>query len=525
MRDRLSVFGFTVRLLKVAFLCSASALFLFTAPGAEAWADANARRSAQSRDKVDPKASVGRALSKVAKALRSKGISKVPSTSNLVDSGTSSSALARLIRAYVQPQTDLYQSVVSGTPPKLVDIPSISVKDLFWLSGVVDAIASGSASQSQCRQFFSSTTDGDSGGLGACQMAEGVGHSFEALLNAETSLCFMKNMPTKANLRAGGITLVKGKFPDNDVTQIFAPGDKGRLVKVNTPQFQGRGRAEEIYIKVPSSSQNRAKKRLYMVQIYFCPSGQETPRGYNTITVSDGGLLSITLANGSDPFGGGANVLTARGYLTYSSGAPTWDNKRERSSSLEVDREENNFKASFSISEDDLLTQKFRNSFGERLSKVYSISRFSGTSTSDVSFLEGAYTGLDQFGAASHEYSGATEFRASYYAAAPANSLVDDVAAIDIPTDSFFGSEAEVEVDTSSLSCTAKSDIELTMNGDNDTLEAALQPCFKREFERIEFCRNDSTIQQALRNFRSVCSAGPGGGNGGPGGGAAAARQ
>jgi hypothetical protein len=181
-------------------------------------------------------------------------------------------------------------------------------------------------------------------------------------------------------------------------------------------------------------------------------------------------------------------------------------------------RPTNNFKAAFTITSDSKLLQKVRNAFGMRVSKDYNVSRFTGSDISALAVAEGAFIGRDEFGPRVNTYTGTAEYRDVRYLCAPANSLVSDVQSVDISTDPFYQTPAEVNIDSSRYSCSPKVDIEISMTQGSSQLESALGPCFRREFDRIEFCRNDDTIQQALQNYQSSCPAGGGPGNGGPGG-------
>ena len=141
----------------------------------------------------------------------------------------------------------------------LADIPNMSIKNLFWRPNVVDAIAYGTPTQSQCDEFHSSSIDGASGGYGACNMAENVGHAMQQLLDSEGTLCHMKNFPTVANFKSGSVTIQKGVLPQKDITKLFMEGGKQRIIKVSKDAVSSGEIAEEVFIKIHSISQNSAK--------------------------------------------------------------------------------------------------------------------------------------------------------------------------------------------------------------------------------------------------------------------------
>jgi hypothetical protein len=388
----------------------------------------------------------------------------------------------------------------------LIAVPNTPVKNLFWLPGVVDAIAGGSASELQCRQFFSSTIDADSGGLGACQLAEGLGQSFATLLSIETPLCFLRNLPTAQNLSSGGLQLVQGKFPSGGITKLFAPGEtKARTVQINTSPIGGRGGTEKIFVRIASQPQNTKKKLLYSADLYFCPPGIPLPRGYNNVRINDAGKLKLTIANLSDPFRGGENSLNVEGFLTFQNKGVVWDPSRNRTVLVQENRSTGNFKASFVITAGNLILQKVRNSFEGRTSKSYSISRFSGSDFSTVALREGVFTGFDLTLSNFRNLEGTAEFRDSYYAASPSNSLFTRVDNFDISGDEFFDDIAMPGVDITAYSCNTTPDIEVTLVQENATIQQNLGICNRTEFDNITFCRNDPTVQAAFANYTTAC--------------------
>ncbi len=447
------------------------------------------------------------AYKKVAKSVKS-GLTSYPSSSSLTkSSSTSSSSLSS--SGY-----DVGISSVSGTPPTLPEIADLStIKELFWVPGVVDAIATNTSSPNQCMQFFSSNMDGKSGGFGACNLAEGVGHAFETVLHSETSLCFMKNMPTKQNLNAGGVTVVSGDVNADNIAELFKPKPiSSKLIKVNTPEIQGKGQAEAIFIYIPSKTENKQEDYLYQAEIYFCAEGQSTARGYNLIhAFRQGGkaMLEVTNANASDPFGGGSHIVTVSGALKKKSGDLIWDRGEDREVSVQFAVNSNAFKSQFTIKNGNRIELKRRADFLDPLNnqiedKGYSITNFTASDIFDVRFIEGGFKAQKGFGMNNKAFSGATEYRSTYYASAPDNPLRDEVDAYDMDSDSFYDNAANVVVDTSGYSCSATPDIELTMV-DNETLEQSLQPCFNDTFRNMQFCKNDPDVNLALQNFPSSC--------------------
>ena len=480
-------------------LCVLSCCLLFTQLGLVQYTCAQEQGARSGLAVPTKRVSTSKALSQVSSILKSKGISKLPSTSTLVSSSSTSKSSAQILEDFVI-------DAVSGTPPTLLGISLNSIKDLFWLPGIVDAIGAGNPSRAQCLEFLSSDIDGHSGGLGACQMAEAVGHSFQTLLDAETSLCYMKNLPTKINLNAGGVKLNKGTFPDGDIRKLFSPGESRRIIKVNVPPINELGPTESIFIRVSSQTSLSKHKLFYQAQLYFCPEGQDAPRGVNFIDVSDKGEMTLIASNRSDPFGGGAHSISVRGFLTPLSSSTDWDPTKTRNSTVEAIQDDGarTLKSDFSITADQLIFIKQRATFSDSIAKNYAVTHFSGSNISNISFLEGAYKGEDTINSVSREFNGAAEFRDIFYASAPGNYLVPQLTSVDL-TDSFYTQDPTISLDTSPYSCKAKPNIEITLVRGNTTLNSSLGPCFHREFQNTEFCRTDDNVQRARRNFRDAC--------------------
>ncbi len=438
------------------------------------------------------RATLSTAIKKVSTILSKSGLSKIPSASQALSSKTSSSKAT--------------SQAVSGTPPLLSQIPNVDVKTLFWRPNVVETVANGSPNQQQCAEFFSSPVDGNSGGLGACHMAEALGRSFQTTLDAETSLCYIKNFPTAANLNAGGITVNSGAVTAKNISKLFLAGTKARTIKINAPQFRSRGQAETIFVRIPSAAANEKAGRLYRADLYFCPPGQQGPRGYNIIQISDKGVMKINVGNRSDPFNGGANTIELKGTVKTASGSIVWDPTKSRILEIRVEKDDDVSKGHFEILKQGMVTLKRRDAFNNSTLKEYILSHFSGDDALSALILEGAFKSDTQRNSNTRSFTGATEFRDTLYAAAPDNSLKQKASDYEISSDSFYDADADVNVDTSAYSCSANGSVELTMNSGNSTLETALSTCFTTRLQGQGFCRDDELVRRAEDNFDQKCA-------------------
>ena len=153
------------------------------------------------------------------KPSKSASLTQLPEVAELVGASASTS--------------DFSTSAVSGTPPTFSAIISAGADNVFWRSGVIDAIATGSPTAEQCSEIFSSSTEGHSGGFAACYMTQNVGYSLSEIVRAGTTMCYMKNFPTTEVQEAGAIEIVSGSVPGGEISQLFntPSGSRPRVVK------------------------------------------------------------------------------------------------------------------------------------------------------------------------------------------------------------------------------------------------------------------------------------------------------
>lgn len=463
-------------------------------------------RSAYNSTRVQSLSSIGTALKKVASAIGKGGLSKLPAAA----AALSTHKLRGTLSGDTAGGKGLSSQNVSGNPPYLTSIAqSTEVENIFWRPNVVASIAAGVADQTQCSEFFSGSTDGVSSGLQVCELAEGIGFSFQSVVDAETNLCYLKLFPTKKNLRSGGIAITRGRknLLNNDFTQIFSASDTNRTIKIHTPQIDELGiSAQNIFVKIPSTSANKKTDNLYQTQIYFCLDGATEMSGFNKIAVNNNGRLSIVTSNFSDPVNGIGTTNSIQGYLDASNGTLKWDTSKQRTASIaSVQSLVDKFKSTIKITADNLISIKRRNLYLSVINQQFSISRFTGADAFTTSFLEGAYKGETIDNEQATVFSGATEYRDTFYAAAPSESLASRVNSSDLTSDSFYASDPEINTDISRYSCTSGADIDLDILPTSQELVAALKPCINNRLSRMDFCARSPLVTQALQNFSNAC--------------------
>jgi len=420
--------------------------------------------------------------------LRKKGLASVPSVSGAL----APTATAR----------DAHRAAdVVGQPPTLLAIPQGNVADLFWAPGVLDAIVAGSASAEQCGQFWSGMHDGDSGGMGACHMAENVGYSFGDILSGENSLCYMKSFPTPANLDAGAVTLVDGHFPNDDPTRLFSvpPGRHTRTVKVNANgQHDGD---EVVFLRVHGAATNADAGNLYAVDLWFCPVGSSTPVGYDRIRISTGGEYTYDDARTETQ---GAHRSTVTGFVSFADGTLTWDTTRSRRAQTAFVRPDGSFKSDHEIEPDATIRSKTLAVYGGDTGRSYVVASIDGTTPDTLRFLAGAFKELHSQGNGV-EFAGSTEFRTTYYAASPGSALEGRLGDVDLGSDAFYAAPADAPVDVAEFSCSAAADVEVTLDFTTPAAQAIQQQCEHRLWEQMQFCHEDPTVAAAEQHVATTC--------------------
>ena len=435
-----------------------------------------------------------RARKRVRALLHKSGISKLPSVSSALAGRPGSTGMA---------------AAVVGTPPPLVEIPGQPIKDLFWQPGVIDAIAAGSATPEQCRQYWAGTQDGESGGMGACNMAESVGYSFANILGADSSLCYMKRFPTPENVAGGGVSVVSGDLPGGDITRIFSvpPGAGSRVVKVDVNGDPGgSGGHQNVFLRVHGDAQNRAAGNFYKVDIWFCKGAPTDPAsGYDRLTISNSGHL---VDESADTEGGAdGHVSIVDGYLTFTDGNVSYDTTRGRRARVESAWGPGSFKGDVEIRSDNTMAVKSYDAGSYGAQKGYVVNAFSGSGPGSLSFLAGAFKGTHSSDGTTFDQTGigATEFRTSFYAAAPGSELLGQLDAVNLDTDAFYADPPAPSVDASEYACDETPDVELTLDFENAGIRAAVAECDDRRFNGMHFCHDDPAVQQADMNFWTTC--------------------
>jgi len=427
---------------------------------------------------------------KLRKLLRRKGLAKLPSVAGALAARTGKHRRGTA-------------AVVTGTPPALVSIPDASVKDLFWRPGVVDAIAGGTASPEQCSEFWSGGTDGQSGGMGACHMAEGVGYSLGDILGGDTSLCYMKRFPTRANLSAGALSLLDGAFPGDDPSRLFSVpgGSTSRVVKVSVSgEKEG---AHDVFLRVHGEDENQAAGDLYAVDLWYC-GGAPQPKGFDHIRITDAGEFTAEQQEGHED---GAYVATISGFVTFTNGQVVYDTTRSRRAQVASSHPGGSFKADHQIAGDNTIASKSYDVFDGGTHMSYVIASFSGSDVDTLRFLAGAFKERNSNGGgpSQPDFVGSTEYRDGYYAASPGSALESGLETVAFDSDPFYAAPPSIAVDASAYSCATVPDVAVAIDFANPAGAAVKARCETRVYDRMHFCHEDPTVHSAEQNVGPVC--------------------
>jgi hypothetical protein len=404
-------------------------------------------------------------------ALKKSGLASIPSAAGLLKSSSQTSALA-----------------VSGNPPAVKNIPTLGVKNVFWTPGLVDAItAANPPSQSQCGEFFHGTSDGQSAGMLGCYSVQGVAYAFQSILEGGSSACFMKNVPTQANVDSGGVQVIDGSLPGGDITKLFSTptGSKARVIKVVINGFGDQN--EHGFIKINSQASLDKKGQQYAYNLWFCKEGQTTANNYEETSVSLAGEFKYfnVFVEGTNEY---QNQIAA--YLTKTATGVEFDTTKERTAQTAGEFQGANFKSLVMLLPNNTITTKVKESFNNFGRSNYGVSEFSGSGISDFAVRAAAIK--DVFSNQTQE--AGIEYRDTVYLSAPSSTLKSELAKVDIATDPFYTEAGTVTPDFSDKSCSQEADVTVQMNFSVPSMQAIGQTCSAQQLQNMDFCRGNEII-------------------------------
>lgn len=416
-----------------------------------------------------------------------RSLSDLPNTSKIVVAGGTNSL------------------AVSGTPPALASFSSTALKNVFWNSGVIDAINTNSASPQQCSEMYSGRNDGESGGFEACYAASDNAYTLSDLVASGTTLCYMRNIPSSANVASGTLNLVSGSFPSNDPSLLFATpsGSTSRLIEIR-PVSPGEEESSRIFINVKSNSENAAAGNQFAYTYHSCEGSGATPSDMEEASVtSSNQYIMTTKTGGTNRF-----EATVRAYLAETDGVIGFDSTRDKTIQLVSQHESTLFKGEMTITPSNYITAKRYFVSGSMVDKTYSVSRFSATSISTLRLFESAFhrASSRNSGASFEETISAVEYRDTNYKVSTSNPFLPWTGAVDFNVDSFYLSAPSSPSFSTTFNCnTATPDVVVSVDMSSPTMTTIRNSCEADRFGGANFCQSDSDLTNASNNYTSAC--------------------
>lgn len=425
------------------------------------------------------------------------GLDSLPSVANMVKgTGANGSYSSLESHSFTGYPLSLH---VSGTPPLLTEITDSKVNTYFWngLLTTINNTAAADITEAMRSSFYGGTVGGP-GGHGACFQAQSVGESFDRMMEAGTSLCYMKNVPAKAS---NAMTVSSGTVFD-----LFKASTTDKTIKITVTE-------EDIFMKVYGTE---SAGNAYNVDLWFCRSG--AVRNYENIRVNkDTGTFTASHA-GQETWQGSTfqfQSAIAAGLTVGSDGTVTFDPNVDRTATAYFGKvggsgtDTGTYKGYVAINNKDWIYAKRYNKYSftdhtntsvSGIDKNYSISAFSGDSLKKLRFLQAAYKGAGTWGSDSQTYSGASDFRDTHYVAIASSDLKTEVDAMDFSTDAFYTNLSPATFDTSVYSCSATADVTVSLDMAHSEMQAVQALCEAERFRDYDMCWSEA-IQSAQRKL------------------------
>ena len=322
------------------------------------------------------------------------------------------------------------------------------------------------------------------GGNGACRMAMSTAEALGNVLSGAGTMCYMKGIQNVS----GGVTVSSGS-----ISSIFAQGSADKKVRVNVSGYTPGRSGGSFNVNFTIKGTDSVGSNSYAYDVHFCknPGSGWMVNGTESATVDkSSGLVTMTSNHREDADNYGTNTVTA--YLKNEDGNVSYDLSKERVAISYGNHSGGTaYRGKVVITGDNVITN-YRGFTGAGVSnKDFSMASFSGSSMSELRFLEGAYKGLGVWGANSFNYDGATEYQTvasgsypgTYYVAVDPNSSTigqtSSFQGADVSTDAFLAgtNPAAPSYDTAALCDNWNPDVTVTMDFLNADIIALKNTC------------------------------------------------
>lgn len=432
----------------------------------------------------------GTSSSSTPDAVSNVSIANLPSAKSMIT--TNSSASSRAGNLY---NSSAWRSV-SGTAPILTTLSDSNVDQYFWGGLLTTIINAGSANSAQRNEFWGNTING-AGGMGACQMAQGVGESFSNLISSANTLCYMKGIasgPTGVTIDTGTTATVFDSTTDDKLIKITLTGTGGG------GGGGGGGMPSTVFFKVYGSN-TLGGTNIYKADLWMCTAGNSVNQ-IETITVNKStGEFSDVSTNSQGDIG--TATLTAT-LTTGADGNPAFDPTKSRhflgKFTGTYSGQTNLYKGDLTINSDNQIISKIyrynNGTWGLNIDKLSSVASFSGTSFEDLRFLAAGYNGESTHGVDTNTYFGGIEYQDTKYVSVAGSSLAATAATVDVTTDDFYNTDLTAPTLTTTHLCTETPTINITMDFSTPAVSAIKNTCDGDRYTGYSMCYG-ATVQAA----------------------------
>jgi hypothetical protein len=430
-------------------------------------------------------------------AVANVSVATLPNVSSMITSNSeNSSNLSRsaIVRA------------VSGTAPLLTAISSDNVDQYFWdgLIAILLALPDGSyANQAQRVQFMGNTV-GLGGGMGACQMAQGVGESFSNLISSSGTACYMKGIASVSS----GVTVDSGSQAD-----IFKATESDKIVKITLagmPNGGGGGGGggdgggdmpSSVFFKIYSSNSNTYKADLWM-----CSAQGGVTQIESIIVDKTSGSYTNTSTQSRDGQNGTYSITASLKAKEGDSSSLVFDSSKDRTFNGRFSNTYQNninvYKGNLTInSSNEIISKIYRKntgSWGTNIDKLSSASSFSGSSLKDLRFLAAGFNGKTAQGNYTNNYDGGIEFQDTKYVTVAGSTLEETANLVNLDSDAFYTTDLEAPTLENPPSCSETPTINVTMNFADSAVQGIRETCDGDRFDNYQMCYGEN-VQNAQR--------------------------
>ncbi len=402
------------------------------------------------------------------------------------------------------------QEVVTGTPPAFTDITNTSALSLYWRDvdseNVIAGLVSGTPTANQCDEFFAGGSDGESGGLLACQANIDAVRALVKPLEASIAACYLRNLATQSTVDDGGVSLTSpSSFPGANIENLYAApnGSSDRVVRMDIVNDDF---PQSIFVKIYAAQNNEANDRSYQVDLWFCDDTNSgtSPSGVDQIYVGTDNSFSATSTSAYDD----SLSMVLTGMVTQDDdGDYDFDPESPSQAAINFVTSDQSNKFAYSISvEDGRITMKKNevNTGSNSSEQGYALIDYLG----DVDDLAMSQGGL-KFRSLVNDTpvladSAAFEYRTTTYASAPGNELHGLVQAFEFSSDTFYSTAPSVSLDTTGYACDATASYVIEVDMASTSMQAIETACNAFVPQNTDFCASDD-ITDAEDSFENNC--------------------